>query len=130
MTQRQIDERKPYSHRELYTPREMEKGDIKQTVGLVVGIASIVGLFYLYRTWVMEDYIETTAVFVDIDRSQKRFEFRLENGDKKVSWANCKHKLEIGDTVWIKYSSFDENVIEVIDKDYKKHMNKNAHNTK
>lgn len=130
MTQRQIDERKPYNHRELWTPREMEKGDIKQAIGLFLGLVSIFGLFYLYRTWAIEDNNETTAVYVDNGRSQKLFEFRIKNGDKMVAWANCDYKLEIGDTVWIKYSSFDENVIEVIDKNYKKHLNKNVHNTK
>lgn len=131
MTQREINERKPYDMYNKYGDNiGFEKGDLKQIIGLVLGLVSIFGLLYLYRTWAIEDYKETTAVYLDNGRSQKRFEFRLENGDKIEAWADCEYKLEIGDTVWIKYSTFDEDVIEVIERDYKKHLNKNVHNTK
>jgi hypothetical protein len=131
MTQRQINERKPFNqYNKLGDNIEFEKGDLKQIIGLVLGIASIFGLMYLYRFWAIKDYIETTAVYVDNGRSQKRFEFTLENGAKNEAWADFKPKLDIGDTVWIQYSTFNSDVIEVIDLDYKKHLKKNVQNTK
>ncbi len=124
MTQRQIDERKPYNHSELWTPRELVKGDIKQIIGLVLGLGIVFFLGYLYKAWVIEDYIETTAVFVKMGRYGKRFKFTNSEGNIIEASTKFNQKLDIGDTVWIKYSTFDEDVIEVIDKNYKKHLKK------
>jgi hypothetical protein len=125
MTQREINERKPYDPYNKYGDNiEFEKGDLKQIIGLVVGLGIVFFLGYLYKEWAIEDYKETTAVFVNEGRYGKLFKFTSSDGIRIEASTQFNQKLDIGDTVWIKYSTFDEDVIEVIDKNYKKHLKK------
>ena len=69
---------------------------------------------------------ETYAVFTEynigVGVTQKYFKFKTKQGKECKSSVVYVDNLNIGDTVWIKYSIDDTQIIEVLDKDYKRHL--------
>ena len=96
--------------------------------GLLVSIFIIIGITELYRTFSLEKSKNTFAVFVGykggVGNANKFFTYFNEIDKTKIETFTSYHneELEIFDTVWIKYSIKDPNVIEVVDIDYRKYM--------
>jgi hypothetical protein len=96
--------------------------------GLLISVLFIIGIAELYRTYSLEKTKNTFAVFVGykggVGNANKFFSYFNEIENLKIETFTSYHneELEISDTVWIKYSIKDPNVIEVVDIDYKKYI--------
>lgn len=108
----------------------LKKGDLKTSIGLLVSFVVIIFLNWLYQNWAIKEYNETYAIYIGttggVGDGAKYFKYKsnknvyIEAGDK----FRFKTPIKIGDTVWIKYSKYDNDIIQVIDADYKRHLKK------
>lgn len=96
--------------------------------GLLVSVLVIIGISELYQAYALGNSKNTFAVFVGykggVGNANKFFTYYNEIENVKIETFTTYHngELKILDTIWIKYSISDPNIIEVIDLDYKKYM--------
>jgi hypothetical protein len=106
----------------------LKKTEKIQLIGLLAALVLIIAGIHIYKFIALRNTEETFAVYTEsnigVGVTQKYFSFKTLKGKEFKSSVVFTEKLNIGDTVWIEYSTFDEDVIEVIDIDYKKHLKK------
>lgn len=100
----------------------------KQVIGILISLSIIILSVYLYKSFTLRNGKETFAIFVEknigVGITQKYFEYKLPNGEVVKASVVYNEDIEIGDTVWVKYSTSNPQIITVIDKNYKRHLGK------
>lgn len=95
----------------------------KNAMGLFLSLIVLFVSFELYKNWALKRNIETYAIYVGltggVGDGTEHFKF-ITKENQEIE-ANCitNLKLEIGDTVRIKYSTHNPKYIKVIDRNYK-----------
>ena len=106
----------------------MNKEDKNQIFGAVFIVAITIAGYFSYRYFHLRKRAETYGVYVRDNNLAssplKYFKYKTETGVIYEAPNGYNRYLNIGDTVWIKYSITDPMVIEVLDKDYLKYMKK------
>lgn len=108
----------------------LKKGELKTAIGLILSFGVIILLIVLYQNWAIKDHKETFAIYLGRTGGvgDGTMHFKYTPNEKEEVEASDKFSfntpLKIGDTVWIKYSTYDHKIIKVIDTDYKRHMKK------
>jgi hypothetical protein len=89
---------------------------------LIIFITIIVLFFsYLkgYRYFVLKDFNETFAIYKGVMGSakgkRKVVSFRTRENVSVSADIPFNLKLDVGDTIWIKYSKYDPTIVEVVD---------------
>jgi hypothetical protein len=110
----------------------MTKEDKNGIYAVVIVTVLGVAMYLSYRYFHLKKTEETYAIFIGDNRPSTASVdyFKYKNSDGKVYEVGCAYAshLEIGDTVWIKYSTTDPTLIEVLDKDFEKYMPRNQKN--
>jgi hypothetical protein len=121
MTQREIDERKPYDPYEFIykVGPDYNRRDLKKDIGFALVMAIIVFIGFLLSTLNNE---EAMAVCVEEIGSKKCFKYINYEGFEVETYFDYYHKIDVGDTVWIHYSSYNDEISKVID--YEEHISK------
>jgi hypothetical protein len=95
----------------------------KNAIGLFIALIGLFVLFELYKNWSLKSNIETYAVFIGyvggVGSGSEYFKFKTQENEKIEANCSTNLKLEIGDTVRIKYSIHNPMYIKVIDRNYK-----------
>ncbi len=98
----------------------------------VLGISIFIVLFILsilfYRKFYLKNHHNTFAIYMGTEGSAwgrtRIIKFKTQNGIFVKAEVNYENNLNIGDTVWIKYSIEKPEIAEIIDRDYKKYLKK------
>jgi hypothetical protein len=89
---------------------------------LLLGLISYIG----YKYFALSNSKDTTAVYIGTKGSawakSRIITFKTEDGVTKKAELNTDVKIDVGDTIWIKYSIDYPNLVELIDTDYKKYI--------
>lgn len=100
----------------------------KNGIGLFLALVILFVLFEIYKSWALKSSIETYAVFVGftggVGDGCEHFEFRTKENDLIEAKGCTDLKLQIGDTVRIKYSTQNFQYIEVIDRNHEQYSRK------
>ena len=100
----------------------------KNIIGLCLTIFILIFLFQLYKKKSLKNSIETYAVYIGntggVGDATKHFKFKTKENKEIESNCSSNLKLEIGDTVKIKYSIQHPMYIEVIDQNFNKLVKK------
>lgn len=96
----------------------------------VLGISISIMLFILstffYRKYHLRNHHDTFAIYMGTEGSAwgrtRIIKFKTHNGIIVMAEVSYESNLNIGDTVWIKYSKVKPEIAEIIDRDYKKYL--------
>ena len=101
----------------------------KNVFGLLMFFIVLILCNEIYRNHLLKETKNTFAISTGrkggVGNAEEYFLYfnKLENRNIEINCkTNFKTIIEIGDTVWIKYSIKDPKIIEVIDLDYKKYI--------
>jgi hypothetical protein len=107
----------------------LDKTERFKIVGLLLLITLSITIVLFYKNYLLNkgETKETYAIYIGhqggVGHSNEYFRYTNEKGEIVEGAVAFNHKdLDLNDTVWIRYSLFDNNVIEVIDMNYKRHM--------
>lgn len=104
----------------------MDKIEKKAVFGISLFIVLFILTIVFYRMYALREYKCTYAIYNGTEGSawgkSKIITFQTNKGNSVKAEISYEGRLIVGDTVWIKYSTYDPEIVEVIDTDYKKYM--------
>ena len=99
----------------------MNKSDKKLIIGLLLFTMVFISYIVFYRVYALKEYEYTEAVYKGTDGSAwgktKVVSFKTTEGELILADIDFNTSFKVGDTVKIKYSTFDPTIIELIEED-------------